>query len=237
MTNKGKEILLKSIIVSLSLTITLCAIFSFFSERDKIYEILCFIFLIISTILGIIMYYLMDKIKITYKGISSEKLILKTETYEEFEKEFIEELYRNKYIELREIPNNLGCQMKYIISKEISINNIVLIVRIRELTEEVYNRYFEEALEYIANNEEYILKKDTNLIHIVCVNKVNDILRKITEQNVEQGYGRFNLPVGISFGSRTVYIAKQKGGFFIFRYKKLVKMFKKYINNQLTSPK
>lgn len=204
-------------------------------EKQKIYTNFMLLFGGMLTIDCIFMYSLMGNVKITYKKIASKKLMLNTRSYDEFESKFLEELYNKKYLKYKEIPNKLNCDIKYLINKTISINNVILIVRTKEFSNDAYKKYFEYCLNYIAEKEEYILKKNTNLIHIICVDKVNDNLRKITESNVEQGYGRFNLPVGISFDNRTVYIATQKGGFFISNYNKLVRMFREYIKNQISN--
>ena len=175
----------------------------------------------------------MGKVDLTPKNLKSKRLVLNTTKYEEFEGKFLKTLKGEKYTNEQEIANNLGCKIKYLVRRRLEINDIVLIVRTEELTEQISNNYIELSLTCIAKKENFNGLKNTNLIHIICVDRVNDKLREITEKQVEQGYGGFNLPVGISFGSSTVYIAPQKGGFFIARYKTLVKMFKGYIKNQI----
>ncbi len=240
LTNRQKELLLKSTIVSGVVVSIMFLIFTGISqtkiegtEEYNLYTTIALSFLGLGILICAFMYYLMGKVKITYKKIASKKLTLNTRSYEEFESKFLEELYNKKYLKYKEIPNELNCDIKYLINKNISINNIILIIRTNEFSYDAYKNYFKYCLNYIVEKEEYILKKNTNLMHIICVDKVNDNFKKITERNVEQGYGRFNLPVGISFDNRTVYIATQKGGFFIARYNKLVKMFKEYIKNQI----
>lgn len=242
LNNNQKEWLFKGAIIFGILMIIGTLIFVTLSESviqgSSAYKLYCGGFiscLLIAAIDCGFIYYLMDKVKLSAKKVSSERLILDTNKYEEFEKTFMEELYQNGYGEYKEIPNKLNCLIKYCIHKSMSINDLVLIVRSKdtELNDDVYQNYFEYSLNYIIEQEPYLANKNTNLIHIICVDRVNDNLKKITESNVEQGYGRFHLPVGISFGSRTVYIATQKDGFFIARYKKLVKMFKKYVESQI----
>lgn len=246
MSNKQKEFLFKFLIVLGLIFGILTGIFGSCSEnyehgtdRYNLYTTLGLSSIGIATIICIIILFLMDKIKFKYNEITSKRLTINSKNYEEFETKFLQELYNNNYSKYEEIPNQINCDIKYLINKNISINNIILILKTKdkELSDEAYKSYFEISLNYIIEKEPYLSKKNTNLIHIICVDKVNDNLRKITENNVEQGYGRFNLPVGISFGGRTVYIATQKGGFFIARYKKLVKMFEKYIEKQIAIPK
>lgn len=246
MSNKQKEFIFKVLLVLGCIFLLLACIFAGYCsyyERGtngyKVYTILGLGSFGITGLICIIILFLMDKIKFKYNEITSKRLTLDSKNYEEFETKFLQELYNNNYSNYEEIPNQINCDIKYLINKNISINNIILILKTKdkELSDEAYKSYFEISLNYIIEKEPYLSKKNTNLIHIICVDKVNDNLRKITENNVEQGYGRFNLPVGISFGGRTVYIATQKGGFFIVRYKKLVKMFEKYIDKQIISTK
>lgn len=246
MSNKQKEFIFKTLLVLGCIFMLLTCIFGEYSnncepgtEKYKFYTTLGLIFLGLAGVICGAILYLMDKIKFKYNEITSKRLTLNSEEYEDFERDFLQELYSNNYSKYEEIPNQINCDIKYLINKNISINNIILILKTKdkELSDEAYKNYFEISLNYIIEKEPYLSKKNTNLIHIICVDKVNDNLRKITENNVEQGYGRFNLPVGISFGSGTVYIATQKGGFFIVRYKKLVKMFEKYIEKQIISTK
>lgn len=250
LTDKQKELLLKGTIVLGGILLIIDLIFFGLSEsipRDlrmilpeyaenyQLYTTIGVIFLILCGIDAAFMYYLMGKVEITYKNIKSKRLYLNTSKYEEFEEKILKELYIDGYAQFQNIPNKINCKIKYLIRRSKEINDIVLLVRSndRELSESACQNYFEISLNYIIKQYPEFSEKNINLIHIVCVDKVNDNLRKITESNVEQGYGRFNLPVGISFGSRTVYIATQKDGLFIMNYKKLVKMFKKYIKNQI----
>jgi len=240
MNNKSKELLFKILtIIAGIIMVAVLIVAAISSKYDQgtseynFYMIIGLSLMGIDVIFAIIIIYLVGKVKFTYKGIVSKKLLLKTKTYEEFEKIFLDELYLNQYEHCGEIPTELDCKISYLINRQYSINNIILLVRTNELSENTYNNYFEESLAYINEREEKIFEKYANLIHIVCVDRVNDNLKNVTEQSVEQGYRTFHLPVGISFGSRTVYIAMQKSSLGIFKYKTLVKMFKKYINNQI----
>lgn len=237
---KNKELLLKLVITLGALCCILIFVFLMISDNydmgtneKDFYERIVIILFVIGGILGIIMLKLMGTVKLTPKNLKSKRLVLNTNTYEEFEEKFFNTLKENKYLSEKQIPNNMGCEIKYLLRKKLDINDIILIIRTEELNENILNNYFELSLNYIAEKEQFTGLENTNLIHIICVDRVNDYLKKITETQVEQGYGGFNLPVGISFGSSTVYIAPQKGGFFIFRYKELVKMFKSYIQNQI----
>ena len=64
-----------------------------------------------------------------------------------------------------------------------------------------------------------------NTIAIVCVDHVTPTFQKIVNGGVSQGYNRGRLNVGISFGGKTIYIAKQYKGFSLKPYRRLRRLF------------
>lgn len=67
--------------------------------------------------------------------------------------------------------------------------------------------------------------KKTRIIVLICVNRITPAFQKLVNGNICQERYLFKLPVGISFGGKQIYIAKQKGGFAIAQYKQLRKEF------------
>jgi hypothetical protein len=241
---KNRESLFKVLLILGCIFLVTSMVFIYLLENTNpeataynLYNILAVAFFVTSFILGAIIFSLMGKVKITYKKLKPQKIPLNTDKYDEFEKKFIDTLYNCGYEKYKEIPNILNSSIKYLINKKWNINNVILIVRQSELTEQTVKNYFEYCLNHIVEEEPYLSKKNTNLIHILCVDKTNDNFIQFTERNVEQGYGRFNLSIGISFDSRMIYITAQKSDLFIARYEKLVKMFKEYIKNQIANDK
>ena len=56
--------------------------------------------------------------------------------------------------------------------------------------------------------------------------------QKLVNSNVQQGFKNGRLPVGVSLGGKNIYIAKQKGGFAITKYKQLRREFIDIMNLQ-----
>jgi len=66
---------------------------------------------------------------------------------------------------------------------------------------------------------------EISLITLVCVDRITPSFQKFVNSNIEQSFKNYRLPVGVSFGDKSIYIAKQKDGFAVTQYKKLRKRF------------
>lgn len=100
------------------------------------------------------------------------------------------------------------------------------IIRVPELSDEL----LDSANESITNilTEYYGGKAITdtvNMITVFCVDRITPAFQKLVNGNVQQGLKNGRLPVGISFGGKNIYIAKQKDGFAIAKYKRLRREF------------
>ena len=100
------------------------------------------------------------------------------------------------------------------------------IIRVPELSDEL----LDSANESITNilTEYYGGKAITdtvNMITVFCVDRITPAFQKLVNGNVQQGLKNGRLPVGISFGGKNIYIAKQKDGFAIAKYKRLRRKF------------
>ena len=81
-------------------------------------------------------------------------------------------------------------------------------------------------------NEKIITDK-INMISVFCVDRITPTLQKLLNSNIQQGYKNGRLPVAISFGGKNIYIAKQKDGFAITKYKRLRKQFLKILKQSM----
>lgn len=62
-----------------------------------------------------------------------------------------------------------------------------------------------------------------NLMIILCVDRVTPAFQQVMNNNFEQNIRHSKLPVGVSFGGKTIYIAKQEDGFAMVQHKKMRK--------------
>ena len=63
------------------------------------------------------------------------------------------------------------------------------------------------------------------MISVVCVDRITPDFQKLVNSNVQQGFKNGRLPVGVSFGGKNIYIARQKDGFAITKHKRLRREF------------
>ena len=99
------------------------------------------------------------------------------------------------------------------------------IIRVSELHEELIEKA-NEAITVILT-EYYNGKQITdkiNMISVFCVDRITPDFTKMVNSNLQQGLKNGRLVVGISFGKNNIYVAKQKGGFAITKYKRLRKL-------------
>lgn len=96
------------------------------------------------------------------------------------------------------------------------------IIRISELSNDLLNDA--NASITVILNEYYSCKTITdeiNMISVFCVNRITPAFQKLVNSNVQQGLKNGRLPVGISLGGKSIYIARQKDGFAITKYRQL----------------
>lgn len=102
----------------------------------------------------------------------------------------------------------------------------IALVRVAEISDEILDAADDAITESLkAYCGKDIITDTVNIITIVCVDRITPAFQKMVNTNIQQGFKNGRLPVGISFGGKTVYIAKQKDGFATAKYKKLRKEF------------
>lgn len=70
----------------------------------------------------------------------------------------------------------------------------------------------------------------TNITLIFCVDRVSNSFKKMLNNNIKQTFKVRKLIVGVSFGSKSVYIARQKDGFAYLQYYRMRKFFLRIMN-------
>ena len=100
--------------------------------------------------------------------------------------------------------------------------NCVSVLRVPELTEE-WTEAANDAITDILTGEsgQATIYAYVNMISIFCVDRITPAFRSLVNSNMEQGFKNGRLVVGVSFGGKRIYVARQVGGMFIVKYKKL----------------
>lgn len=240
MKNKHKIILVK-FVISLSGLLMIFSLFlgitsemKLYGDRSEYYNNIAYVLMLLFSISTIIMIILMMKIDIRPEKTKSKKHKIKIEDYKGFKDYLENKLMNNGYNEEKKYDNNLF-EINYFIKYQFKCSTIIALIKLEELTEEIFDKYkenyFEDFGDYLLQNSELNAADNFNLIYIICVDRVNQVFSKYTEGNVKQYFKRYILPVGVSFGSKTLYIATQKDGYAISKCKSLTKLFKSYIED------
>ena len=110
------------------------------------------------------------------------------------------------------------------------IDNCIVLFSIEELSSDTIdnvNKLISKSLIDYYKSER--ITNTVNIIGILCVQRITPAFRNFVNGNVFQELKIRRLPVGVSFGGKSIYVANQKGGFAIAAYKKLKKELIKII--------
>ena len=124
-----------------------------------------------------------------------------------------------------------GAVTVYADTLECSEWNCVSVIRVPELTDELTetaNNAITDILKGQSGRD--VITAYVNMISIFCVDRITPTFREMVNCNMEQGLKNGRLVAGISFGGKKIYVAKQSGGLFIAKYKKLRKRLHQILN-------
>lgn len=195
----------------------------------------CAIVGLVIWILSVLIFvYLTTQIEFIENRSVSKKIEIKAKNYIEFEDKIKEVLISEEYDKEKIIPNNLNCDIKYFVRENRRVVDIFLLVNVRDnLTEEIREQYLEYCYNKIKEDHPNMEKKEINFLHIVCVPKTSDEMRKISERGIEQATKRYQLAVTVSFSNSKVYIAPARNEIWSTKYTILKNRMIKYLDNQI----
>jgi hypothetical protein len=100
------------------------------------------------------------------------------------------------------------------------------VIKVFELSEEIIDKANDTItkilMEYYGNKT---IRDSIDMISVFCVERITPSFQKLVNSNMQQGFKNGRLVVGISFGGKNMYIAKQTEGFAIAKYRSLRKEF------------
>ena len=240
MSDETKVILIKTSIAISAVLELVFVVLLVTAERgmygDKSQEVLdfCLPLFCVGGLSCLVMYLLMTRLKFDSYRTKSSKYKIKTNDYSKITKYFCDKFKENGYEEFKKYSCD-SYEVNYSLKREKNCTHVVGILKFDELDEKIYLDYDEARFEsfgnYLIEKEKINVRKDINVIYIICVNKVTKYFSKYTESNVEQELRRYHLPVGISFASKTLYVATQEDGFAKGKYKKIKKEFMSYVED------
>ena len=174
----------------------------------------------------IIMIILMAAVPLDPEVTEAEKMELKISDYNDFEKAVEEKLYAQKFKMIKYFEEN-EYGMKLYVKTTISNTYVAKILIANEFTDIIHKDSIDKTRDFLSDEIIDITSRDFNVIDCFCANKGNEAFTEFVNKNVKQEYRVYQLPAGVLFDEKAMYIAVQKGGWFIARYHSLKRMLKK----------
>ncbi len=161
------------------------------------------------------------------KPVNAEKVPLAFASYQEFLDFLHGRLLENEYQMQKNVPIPLNGEVTlYLKKSKLWTLECFTIIRVPELLDEIIGNVDESVANILDEYYDYETIRDSiNMIFVFCVDRITPTFLRIVNGNVQQGLKNGRLPVGVSFGDKNIYIAKQKDGFAIMKYKQLRRKF------------
>ena len=164
-----------------------------------------------------------DRDNISVEKIEADKYRINLKTFDEFNS-FVENTARDTGLQYIAVAKHESYNL-YIYAKicERASMEVLQIIETDEFTDQILEDSMEEYVENIErfyNQKLNRLAQHTTIMTIVCVNRITKDFRKLVNTCIDQDMRTGRLVAGISFGGRLLFVAKQKGGFAIMKYKK-----------------
>lgn len=236
MSDRIKEIILKTLLVIWTILFFLVfpgmIFIGLLFEEDTAYIVFITIWnlLIVSSIIFVVLRLIFGGLK--QKPVKAETVLLPFEDYISFECFIDQSLTSKFYVKQKNLSVcEKGNVAVYTKSTKLWTLDCFAIIRIIELSDEILEIVNDKITEILTEYYKGKTITDTvNMISVFCVNRITPTFQKLVNSNIQQGVKNGRLPVGISFGGKKIYIAKQKDGFAIAHYKKLRKEFLDVMN-------
>lgn len=232
MSDRTKELILKTLIVIGMILLVMLfpggVAISFLIHNEEIMDVIVYTIFFSFMGVGLLFMILLPIFGgLKQKPVKAEKKPLVFPSYNEFLDFIKKSLLQKNYQLQKAVPiSSNGEVMVYVKPSKSWTLAVFTIIRVSELSDEL----IENANESITNilNEYYdgkVITDTINMISVFCVDRITPAFQKLVNSNVQQGLKNGRLPVGVSLGGKNIYIAKQKDGFAITKYKRLRKEF------------
>ncbi len=190
--------------------------------------------LVFTLCFGIAFMILLPLFGLKQKPVKAEKLAVSFNDYNSLEKHIQASAQSNGYTQQPGLTfRGDGTLVTYIKPNGLWKENCITLVRVAELTDDILdaaNAAITGSFKAYYGKEQ--ITNTVSMISIFCVDRITPTFQKLVNGNIQQGFKNRRLSVGISFGGKFIYIAKQKDGYAITKYKKLRNEFLKIMQIQ-----
>ena len=235
MSDRTKELIMKTLIVIGCIIASIWIVIMFFLswffpdlDYDLINQVLLILFMISGGLFVILQFVLGD---IKPPKVKADKVESRFEDFDQLLKYLRKTLLKRKYVESTEKKTSNSGKV-IVFSKEQKIKRTLecfAIIRVPELSDELMDDANDKITEILTEN--YGKKifgyfgYNVDMITMFCVDHITPSFKKIVNSNLEQDIKNGRMIAGVVFDEKNIYIAKQKDGFAIAKYKKLRKKF------------
>ena len=161
--------------------------------------------------------------RLRQKPVKAEKASLAFATYNEFMDFTHKRLLQKGY----KMQKNVFCSPNgkitlYLRQQKNRTLECFAIIRVPELSDELLDNANESITDIL--NEYYgseTITDTINMISVFCVDRITPAFHKLVNGNLQQVLKNGRFIVGVSFGGKNIYMARQKDGFAITKYKRL----------------
>lgn len=229
MSDRTKEIILKALMVVgmilLALIFPGSVFISFIVNNEKTMDIIYQTILLSFGFVGVLFSILLPIFGgLKQKPVKAEKMILPFESYDEVKALLEKSLQRKGYSRQKPLPIlTNGEVIVYAKASKLCVLDCFAIIRIPELSEEILEVANDNITEILTEYYGGRITDTVNMTSVFCVDRITPSFQNLVNSNLEQGVKNGRLVVGISFGGKKIYIARQTDGFAIYRYKQLRK--------------
>lgn len=230
MSDKTKEIILKAIIVvafsAMLFVVPGGFVYCWFFDENVVRTLMT-IGLIVFFVFAVFLMILLPIFGLKQKPVKAEKMAVSFNDYDSLAKHIQNSAESNGYTQQSRVTFcGDGILVTYIKPNGLWKESCIALVRVAELTEDnsdCANDAITESLKAYYRKEK--ITNTVDMITIICVDCITPTFQKLVNGNIQQGFKNGRLLVGISFGGKKIYIAKQEDGFAISKYKKLRREF------------
>ncbi len=201
-------------------------VLSMFLSYEKLYLVFKISGILFFVSGGIMIFLLCTLDQIIIKPVKGEKLPSPFTDFEETVEYFDEATGNQGYEKHEQVCVSENAKMQVYSQRKLdSRAHFVILNRIKQMEDDTLDTFDEVFDKFITN---YFAGSVTGHVHltiVMCVDRVTPQFYKFVDNNIHNGLKLFQLPAGISYGGKQIYIAKQKDGFAIMKYKKMRKEF------------
>ena len=225
-------------VIVLSLTFMFLLIFlimigSIFTKYWDFFEVLIVIDGIMLFISSFSLMILLPIFGLVLKPQKAEKIDLRYDDFQSFLEDITIKTAKRKFLRYEVNTTNKQYRFEVFTRKKLWMLESIYVVGVDELTNDSLNTIYEKFDEFLMEfYGKSVITDWVSVIIIICVENDSPSFHKFVNSNINQTFKFFQLPVGVSFKTRKLLIARQKDGYAVGKYKKLRKQFLEIIRDE-----